>query len=105
MMKADIASLGKPLTLLSETVWIVLQDQLGYPMTRVLDTTLSFWQEGLSSLYDLLRGHRFIDMPYSVKGMDVAFSGILSFAEGLTETDYSKEDLCFSLQETVFAML
>lgn len=44
-------------------------------------------------------------MPYSVKGMDVAFSGILSFAEGLNKTDYLKEDLCFSLQEIVFAML
>jgi N6-L-threonylcarbamoyladenine synthase len=44
-------------------------------------------------------------MPYSVKGMDVAFSGILSFAEGLNKADYLKEDLCFSLQEIVFAML
>jgi N6-L-threonylcarbamoyladenine synthase len=53
-------------------------------------------------------GSTYIELPYAVKGMDVSFSGILSFAE-LIATDsvckYSKEDLCFSLQETVFAML
>lgn len=42
--------------------------------------------------------------------MDVSFSGILSHAEERVENwiktkEYSPEDLCFSLQETVFAML
>lgn len=42
--------------------------------------------------------------------MDVSFSGILSHAEERTENwikskEYTPEDLCFSLQETVFAML
>lgn len=42
--------------------------------------------------------------------MDVSFSGLLSYIEekapGLIESgEYSPEDLCFSLQETVFAML
>lgn len=49
-----------------------------------------------------------IELPYVVKGMDVSFSGILSFLESLTtseENSHSAEDLCFSLQETVFAML
>ena len=41
------------------------------------------------------KGHRFIDMPYSVKGMDVAFSGILSFAEGLYKSEYSKRICVF----------
>lgn len=36
--------------------------------------------------------------------MDVSFSGILSFIETLAEKE-SPEDLCFSLQETCFAML
>ncbi|KAJ3364267.1 putative tRNA threonylcarbamoyladenosine biosynthesis protein kae1 [Allomyces javanicus] len=90
------------------------------------------------------RGKTLIDLPYSVKGMDMSFSGILSFLEQLvaqntvieaadlpnhttltptaapakstgkkgkkrpaapTPRVYTKEDLCFSLQETVFAML
>ena len=47
-------------------------------------------------------GDKLIDLPYSVKGMDVEFSGIMTAA--LNE-DAPIEDLCFSLQETTFAML
>lgn len=36
--------------------------------------------------------------------MDVSFSGILSFIESI-HTEHSHEDLCYSLQETMFAML
>lgn len=56
------------------------------------------------------KGKKFLELPYAVKGMDVSFSGLLSYIEekapGLIESgEYSPEDLCFSLQETVFAML
>jgi len=55
-------------------------------------------------------GAKFIDLPYSVKGMDVSFSGILSSVEKevklkLDKGIVTKADLCFSLQETLFAML
>ena len=43
-------------------------------------------------------------LPYVVKGMDVSFSGILTQVEQLAKTE-QKEDLCYSLQETLFAML
>ena len=71
------------------------------------------------------KGGKYVQLPYSVKGMDVSFSGILSYISDLytknrprdlasspskvvgedeadSITDY---DLCYSLQETVFAML
>lgn len=51
-----------------------------------------------------LRGNLLINLPYSVKGMDVAFSGILSFLEE-NHKKHSVSDLCYSLQETVFSML
>jgi N6-L-threonylcarbamoyladenine synthase len=56
------------------------------------------------------RGSKYFELPYCVKGMDVSFSGLLSFIESrgpqLIKTGkYTPEDLCFSLQETVFAML
>ncbi|KAJ6842596.1 putative tRNA N6-adenosine threonylcarbamoyltransferase [Iris pallida] len=56
------------------------------------------------------KGDKFIDLPYVVKGMDVSFSGILSYIEATAiEKLQSKEctpaDLCYSLQETLFAML
>jgi N6-L-threonylcarbamoyladenine synthase len=50
-------------------------------------------------------GGRLLDLPYSVKGMDVAFSGILTAALQLRKKGASMEDLCFSLQEICFAML
>lgn len=50
------------------------------------------------------KGTNFIELPYAVKGMDVSFSGLLSHIEKIAK-DYPAEDLCFSLQETAFAML
>ena len=60
------------------------------------------------ALIPALQGSRFIDLPYVVKGMDVSFSGILSFIEASTaELLSSKEatpaDLCFSLQASCAA--
>lgn len=70
------------------------------------------------------KGKCLLELPYAVKGMDVSFSGILARVEELahkltaTTSDSSnpwldpdtgdpitREDLCFTLQETVFAML
>lgn len=49
---------------------------------------------------------KYVELPYKLKGMDVAFSGILTKLKQMHESKkYSNEDLCFSLQETVFAML
>ncbi|KAA8643252.1 hypothetical protein EYZ11_008505 [Aspergillus tanneri] len=69
------------------------------------------------------KGQKLVDLPYTVKGMDCSFSGILAAVDGLAATygldgrekksDESasdpdrptREDLCFSLQETIFSML
>lgn len=56
------------------------------------------------------KGTKYYELPYCVKGMDVSFSGLLSFIESrcqqiLKSKKFTAEDLCFSLQETVFAML
>src|SRR5579859_2354833 len=69
-----------------------------------------------SQKYLFIRGKHFVELPYVVKGMDCSFSGILTTASALasslgtlkdphTGLLITKEDLCFSLQETVFAML
>jgi N6-L-threonylcarbamoyladenine synthase/protein kinase Bud32 len=44
---------------------------------------------------------QYIDLPYTVKGMDLAFSGLVSAAK---DSKASLPDVCFSLQETAFAM-
>lgn len=66
------------------------------------------------------RGKHLLDLPYTVKGMDCSFSGILAtidllaaklekesigWRDEITKEVITREDLCFSLQETVFAML
>ncbi|KAL5535634.1 KAE1 [Sanghuangporus sanghuang] len=63
------------------------------------------------------KGKRLLPLPYATKGMDVSLSGILTSSEALTldrnfrttetgeEDTFTPADLCFSLQETVFAML
>lgn len=52
------------------------------------------------------RSQSFVSLPYTVKGMDLSFSGLLSAAiELLNSRKYCIEDLCYSLQEVVFSML
>ncbi|KAL9640175.1 MAG: hypothetical protein Q9164_000443 [Protoblastenia rupestris] len=66
------------------------------------------------------KGKHLLDLPYAVKGMDCSFSGVLATIDILAEklelnpTGWmdegtgeviTREDLCFSLQEIVFAML
>jgi len=47
----------------------------------------------------------YIELPYKVKGMDVALSGILTNLKQKLEKKYFLNDLAYSMQETVFAML
>ncbi|MBQ2762893.1 MAG: bifunctional N(6)-L-threonylcarbamoyladenine synthase/serine/threonine protein kinase [Candidatus Methanomethylophilaceae archaeon] len=50
-------------------------------------------------------GDKLLDLPYSVKGMDVSFSGIMTAALALRKKGHSLEDIAYSVQETCFAML
>jgi N6-L-threonylcarbamoyladenine synthase/N6-L-threonylcarbamoyladenine synthase/protein kinase Bud32 len=50
-------------------------------------------------------GDSLLDLPYSVKGMDVSFSGMLTASINLFKKGERKENLCHSIQETTFAML
>jgi N6-L-threonylcarbamoyladenine synthase len=52
------------------------------------------------------KGKTYIEIPYSIKGMDVAFSGMLTnLQQKINKKEHSPEDLSYSLQETAFAML
>jgi len=46
-----------------------------------------------------------IELPYSIKGMDVSFSGLQTKLQQLHKNGISPKKLAFSLQETAFAML
>jgi N6-L-threonylcarbamoyladenine synthase len=48
----------------------------------------------------------YISLPYSIKGNDITFSGILSAAKRLILSGkYTNEDICYSIQETAFAII
>ncbi|MBR9702190.1 tRNA (adenosine(37)-N6)-threonylcarbamoyltransferase complex transferase subunit TsaD [Candidatus Pacearchaeota archaeon] len=50
--------------------------------------------------------NKYVELPYNVKGMDITLSGILTKLKNMIESkDYKIEDLAYSMQETVFAML
>ncbi|RME53601.1 tRNA (adenosine(37)-N6)-threonylcarbamoyltransferase complex transferase subunit TsaD [Candidatus Woesearchaeota archaeon] len=51
-------------------------------------------------------GTRLLDVPYVVKGMDTSFGGILTnLHHKIVKGACTKEDVCFTAQEVVFAML
>ncbi len=50
------------------------------------------------------KGNKYIRLPYSVKGMDVSFSGMLTALKKLKGKERI-EDISYSLQETAFSML
>ncbi|MEM2280471.1 MAG: KEOPS complex N(6)-L-threonylcarbamoyladenine synthase Kae1 [Candidatus Bathyarchaeia archaeon] len=51
-------------------------------------------------------GKKFIPLPYTVKGMDIALSGLLTAAINIMRKgEHRLEDLCYSLQETAFSMV
>lgn len=51
------------------------------------------------------KSSNFIKLPYTVKGMDLSFSGLLTAAIRKYESGENIEDVCYSLQETAFSML
>ena len=51
------------------------------------------------------KGGKYLKLPYSIKGMDIAFSGLLTAAQQYYEKGERLEDVCYSIQETTFAAL
>ena len=52
-----------------------------------------------------LKGKKLLSLPYSVMGMDTAFSGIYTAAINLLSSGESREDVAFSVQEHAFSMM
>lgn len=89
--------------------WRVLGESLDLTLGQLLD---QFGREaGLSSPCGRAieeaasRSSTYLTLPYTVKGNDVSFSGMLTAAKSLLDRGARFEDVCFSLQETAFAMV
>ena len=67
--------------------------KLGFPAGPKIEKLAKEWKGEL------------LDLPYSVKGMDVAFSGMQTKIRNFLDKGVDKKELAFAMQETVFAML
>ncbi len=93
----------------SGTRWRVLGETLDLTLGQLLD---QFGRHaGLSSpcgraVEDAAaRSSTYMRLPYSVKGNDVSFSGLLTAAKNMHGSGASFDDVCFSIQETAFSMV
>ncbi len=60
---------------------------------------------GLSIETEAKKGGKLFPLPYTVKGNDVSYSGLLTAAVRLLEKRKRVQDICYSLQEVAFSML
>lgn len=92
----------------SEGRYRVFGETLDIPVGNLLDAfarTAGLQHPGGPKIENLARkGRQFIELPYTVKGMDLSYSGLLT-AVTIKLQENRLEDLCFSLQEVAFSML
>ena len=74
-----------------------------------IDTIARFMGLGFPGgpvIEELAKSGKYIELPYSVKGMDITLSGIqTNLKQKINSKKFTKNDLAYSLQETIFAML
>ncbi|HET6516850.1 MAG TPA: KEOPS complex N(6)-L-threonylcarbamoyladenine synthase Kae1 [Nitrosopumilaceae archaeon] len=87
--------------------WRVFGETLDITLGQLLDQfgrSLGFASPCGKQIEDLAnKSSNYTPLPYSVKGNDVSFSGLLSATKSMTSRGI--ENACFSLQETAFAMI
>lgn len=87
--------------------WRVFGETLDITLGQLLDQfgrSIGFASPCGKNIEDLASStSNYVLLPYSVKGNDVSFSGLLSASKPIAQK--SKADACFSLQETAFAMI
>ena len=87
--------------------WRVFGETLDITLGQLLDQfgrSIGFASPCGKNIEDLAsESSNYVLLPYSVKGNDVSFSGLLSATKHIAKK--SKADACYSLQETAFAMI
>jgi N6-L-threonylcarbamoyladenine synthase len=89
--------------------WRVLGESLDLTLGQLLD---QFGRHhGLSSPCGMAieeaasKSTNYVKLPYTVKGNDVSFSGLLTASKLLLDSGYTFSDVSYSIQETAFAMV
>ena len=87
--------------------WRVFGETLDITLGQLLDQfgrSIGFASPCGKNIEELAsRSSNYVALPYSVKGNDVSFSGLLSATKSAAKKN--KIDACYSLQETAFAMI
>lgn len=89
--------------------WRVLGESLDLTLGQLLDQFGR--RHGLASPCGRVieqaaaESHRYLRLPYSVKGNDVSFSGLLTASKLLLDRGEPFRDVSYSIQETAFAMV
>lgn len=86
----------------------IFGETMDIPMGNALDVLAREFKlpmPGGLEIENLAEKGKYIDLPYTVKGMDLSFSGIVTEAIKKFKQGIKKEDICYSFQETCFAML
>lgn len=86
----------------------ILGETEDIPLGNAMDELarfLGYKMPGGPKIEELAKKGKYIDSPYVVKGSNLSFSGLVTYAKRLIEKGYKKEDVCYSFQETAFAML
>ncbi len=101
--------IGEQVTNSTNYRYVVLGETLDIGLGNMLDKLGRIMNLGFPAgpkMEELAKTGKYIELPYVVKGMDVSFSGILTKVEQMYNSGkVSKEDLCFSIQETCFSMV
>ena len=91
----------------SDKKWRVFGETLDITLGQLLDQfgrSIGFASPCGQKIEELAeKSNNYVSLPYSVKGNDVSFSGLLSAAKSIVNK--GKEGACYSLQETAFAMI
>lgn len=86
--------------------WRIFGETLDITLGQLLDQfgrSLGFTSPCGKKIEELAgKSEKYLELPYVVKGNDVSFSGLMSAAKRISK---NKEDTCYSLQETAFAMI
>ena len=87
--------------------WRVFGETLDITLGQLLDQfgrSIGFASPCGKNIEELAKtSSKYVNLPYSVKGNDVSFSGLLSATKSIVKN--SQADACYSLQETAFAMI
>jgi N6-L-threonylcarbamoyladenine synthase len=94
------------LAALKQKKWRIFGETLDITLGQLLDQfgrSLGFASPCGKKIEDLSqKSTKYVELPYVVKGNDVSFSGLMSAAKRISK---NKNDACYSLQETAFAMI